>query len=85
MYYFTDGNNNTICDRLEIESGDLNSVLIITYHDGGDEWSYGLNFKWKNLPDTLIMQDEIGFEYDYSTTNLKDALKLRDSKTIKDY
>lgn len=85
VYYFTEGNGDSTCDRLEIKSGDLNSVLIITYHDGGDEWSYGLHFKWKNMPDTLIMQDETGFEYTYSTTNLKSALELRDSKTIKDY
>jgi len=39
VYYFTDGNGEETCDRLAIESGDLNDVLIITYHDGGDEWS----------------------------------------------
>lgn len=85
VYYFLDGDGNTTCDRLKIESGDLNDVLIITYHDGDDEWSYGLHFKWKSLPDILIMQDNDGFEYKYSPTDLKEALKKRESKTIKDY
>lgn len=85
VYYFTNGNGEESCDRLKIDSGDLNDVLIITYHDGGDEWSYGLHFKWKDHPDTLIMQDNDGFEYKYTTTNLKDALEIRDTKTIKDY
>lgn len=85
VYYFCDGNGDTTCDRLKMDSGDLNDVLIITYHDGSDVWSYGLHFKWKNQPDHLIMQDNDGFEYDFYTTNLSDALSLRKSKTIVDY
>lgn len=85
VYFFSEGNSDSTCDRLKIDSGDLNSVLIITYHDGDDMWSYGLHFKWKNQPTTLILQDEIGFEYSYVTTDLEDALKIRDSKTISDY
>lgn len=74
VYYFTDGNGETFCDRLKIESGDLNSNIIITYHDGGTEWSYKLHFNYVNHPETLIMVDEDGFEYEYSTTDLQDAL-----------
>ena len=85
VYYFTEGNGEETCDRLAIESGDLNDVLIITYHDGGDTWSYGLHFHYKNQPTKLIMQDNDGFEYEYSTTNLTSAIALRDSKTIRDY
>lgn len=85
VYYFCDGNGDTTCDRLKMDSGDLNDVLIITYHDGSDVWSYGLHFKWENQPDHLIMQDNDGFEYDFYTTNLSDALSLRKSKTIVDY
>lgn len=85
VYYFCHGNEDETCDRVKIVSGDLNDVLIITYHDGEDEWSYGLHFKWKNQPDHLIVQDEDGFEWDYYTTDLEDALDLRDSKKIKDY
>ena len=68
-----------------MDSGTLNDVLIITYHDGGDEWSYGLHFKWKNQPDDLVVQDEYGFEYDFYTTDLEDALKCRSTKTIVTY
>lgn len=85
VYYFTDGNGEETCDRLKIESGDLNSNLVITYHDGGDEWSYGLHFKYVNHPETLIMIDNDGFDYKYSTTDLEDALYLKSTKTIKDY
>ena len=31
------------------------------------------------------MQDNDGFEYEYSTTDLDDALALRNTKTIKEY
>lgn len=85
VYFFSDGNGDTTCDRLRIDSGDLNSVLIITYHDGNDVWSYGLHFKWKNQPDHLILQDNDGFEYDYYTTELDKALKIKNQKTIHDY
>ena len=85
VYYFTDGNDNSICDRIKIDSGDLNNVLIITYHDGEDEWSYGLHYNWRNQPDHLIVQDEDGFEYDFSPTNLNEALGIKDSLSIVDY
>ena len=85
VYYFTEGNGENTCDRLKIQSGDLNDKVIITYHDGGDTWSYGLHFKYVNHPETLIMNDNNGFEYKYSTTDLDDALKIRGTKTIKDY
>ena len=68
-----------------MESGDLNDVLIVTYHDGGDSWSYGLHFHYKNQPSKLIMQDNDGFEYEYTTTDLAKALELRTGKTIHEY
>lgn len=83
VYYLID--EESACMRVKIGSGDLNSVLIITYQDKDTEWSEGLHFKWKNQPDHLIVQDEDGFEWDFYTTNLEDALSLKDSKTIKDY
>jgi len=85
VYSFTDGNGNDSCDRTKIESGDLNSVLITTYRDGDDTWSYGFHFHYKNNPSKLIMQDNDGFEYEYSTTDLTSALEIRNSKTINDY
>lgn len=85
VYYFLDDEEESWCDRVKTVSGDLNSVLIITYHDGDDVWSYGLHFKWKNQPDHLVVQDNDGFEYDYYPTNLEAALAIRDSKTIRDY
>lgn len=58
VYYFTDGNGDEGCDKVKMESGDLNDVLIITYHDGGDTWSYSLHFHYKNQPSKLIMQGD---------------------------
>lgn len=85
VYYFTDGNGEESCDKVAIDSGTLNDVVIITYHDGGDEWSYGLHFKTKNMPQVLIMQDNDGFEYEFTPTNLEEALEKRDAKGIKEY
>lgn len=85
VYWFTDGNGDGLCDRVKIVKGTLNSVVIITYHDGDSIWSYGLHFKYVNQPDRLIMEDQYGFTYEFRTTNLKDALKLRDTKRIIDF
>jgi len=85
VYYFTYGDGNTDADKVKIESGDLNSVLIITYHDDGYSWSYGLHFKYVNHPDHLIMQDNDGFEYDYYPTDLSNALEILDTKNIHEY
>jgi len=85
VYRFCEGNGDAICDRVKIETGDLNNVLIITYHDGEDSWSYGLHFKWKNQPDTLIVQEEDGYEYAFYSTDLQSASALKESKTIYDY
>lgn len=85
VYYFVDGNGEMTCDRVKMVSGNLNSVLIITYHEGGTKWSYGLHFKYKNQPDHLIVQDNDGFEYDFYPTNLKNALSLRNKRTIINY
>lgn len=85
VYYFTDGDGESFCDRLKIDSGTLNDKITITYHDGEDTWSYNLHFKYVNHPETLIMVDQNGFEYEYSTTDLNDALALRDTKDITDY
>lgn len=85
VFRFTDGNGDTICDRLKIDSGTLNDTITITYHDNGDTWSYKLHFKYVDHPETLIMVDQNGFDWEYSTTDLNDALSLRETKTIKDY
>lgn len=85
VYYFTDGNGESSCDRLKIDSGTLNDKVTITYHDGGDTWSYKLHFKYVDHPEALIMVDQNGFDWEYSTTDLDDALNLRATKNIKDY
>lgn len=85
VYYFTEGNGDSNCDRLKIDSGDLNTYINITYHDGGNAWSYALHFKYVDHPEHLVVNDQNGFSYDYYTTDLGKALAIRSSKTIKDY
>lgn len=85
VYFFSDGNGSKECDRVKIVSGDLNSYVLITYHAGGEEWSEALHFKWVNQPDRLVVQDGYGFKYDFNSTNLKEALAIRDTKVITDY
>lgn len=85
VYWFSEGNGDTTCDRLKIESGDLNNGLIITYHDGSDVWSESLHFKYYEHPDHLIMQDKNGFDYDFYPTNIYQALNLKGQKTVYDY
>lgn len=84
-YYFTEGNGEETCDRVKIVSGDLNDKIIVTYNDGNTKWSYGLHFKYVNHPETLIMQDQNGFDYKYTTTDLDDALEIRNSRRIVNY
>lgn len=85
VYNFFEGNGDDYCDRLKIESGDLNSVLIITYHDDNATWSYGLHFKYVDNPEHLVLQDNDGFTIDFYPTNLSKALAVRGNKTINDY
>ncbi len=85
VYYFTDGNGDETCERLKIDSGDLNSRMQVTYHDGGDTWSNYFYFKWKNQPDNLIMEDSGEYQVQFRATDLDDALEIRDTKKIKDY
>jgi hypothetical protein len=85
VYLFTEGNDDETCDKIKITSGDLNSTLIFTYHEGNLTWDWKLYFKYKEQPNHLILNDDDNFEYDYYTTNLNDALKIRDKKEIVNY
>ena len=85
VYLFSEGNSNGICDRLKIESGDLNDVVMITYHDGEETWQNGLHFRFKNNPDKLVLEDQNHDEWTYETANLDKALEIMASKTIVDY
>ncbi|MBQ4301675.1 MAG: hypothetical protein II769_01040 [Oscillospiraceae bacterium] len=85
VYRFMDVDFDSTCDRVKIQSGDLNSVLITTYHDGDSVFSEGFHFKWKNMPDHMILQDSDGFEWDFIPMSLEYALQIRATKSIRDY
>jgi len=82
VYFFSEGNGSEICDKVKIGSGNLNSTLIITYHDGNYSWDERMYFKYKNQPDYLILEDSDYFKFDFYSTDLDEALKIRDKKEI---
>lgn len=84
-YTFIDGNGNGTCDRVQIDDGDLNSYITVTYHDGDDSWQYGLCFKRVRQPGRLIQSEEDGTQYEFIATDLNDTLKIRDGLEIVDY
>lgn len=85
VYWFTEGNGELTCDKVKIVSGDLNDKITVTWHDNGDEWSWHLHFKYVNHPETLIVNDHYGIATEFRTTDLENALILRDAKRIKEY
>ncbi|MBQ8267189.1 MAG: PASTA domain-containing protein, partial [Clostridia bacterium] len=84
-YSFTEGNDNPVCDKYKISSGDLNDRIILNINDAGYEVTWYLHFKYKNFPETLILNDHLGLDPEFTTTSLDDALNIRDTKTIKTY
>ena len=85
VYVFHEGNGDEDCERVKIDSGDLNTVLMVTYHDGTDTWQEGMHFKYVDNPDHLIHQDYFGFETDFYPTDVEDAMKLKNTKRVVDY
>ena len=85
VYFFTDGNGEETCDKVKIAAGDLNNRITATWHDGGDQWSWDLHFKYKNYPETLVVNDHNDFATEFTPTDLDAALSVRATKTIKNY
>lgn len=85
VYNFFEGNGDSTCDKVKIVSGDLNNKVAATWHDGGDQWTWYLHFKYVNSPVTLIVNDHHGSAYEFTTTDLDKALSVRNTKTIKEY
>lgn len=84
VYFFTDGNGENFCDKVKIVSGHLNDKVTITWTDGGDEATWYLHFKYVNSPVTLVVNDHLGITTEFKTTDLGDALSIRNTKTIKE-
>ncbi len=83
VYRFTDSENS--CMKVRIVSGDLNDYVLITYHEDNSKWSEGLCFRWKNQPDTLLVQDEYGHATSFAFANLDEALKIRNKLKMINY
>lgn len=84
-YFFTDGNGETYCDKVKIVSGTLNDSMMITWDYGSEECSWYLHFKYVDHPETLVIYDHLGAVTEFTTTNLEEALKLREAKEILEY
>lgn len=82
VYDFTEGNGDDTCEKIKIQSGNLNDGLRLSYKDSNNAWAKYIHFKYKNQPHQLVIVDNDYFEYDYSTTSLEDALELMENKTI---
>ena len=79
VYFFTDGNNESTCDKLKIVSGDLNDRITIKW-DKDTIWY--LHFKYVEHPETLVVNDHLSTSTEFTTTKLSDALNIRANKTI---
>lgn len=84
IYNFTEGSGDEFCDKVNIVSGNLNNRITVTWHDGTDQWSWYLHFKHVNHPETLVVTDHNGFDIEFTTTDLDNALSVRDTKNIKE-
>lgn len=85
VYWFTEGNGESTCDKVKFVSGDLNDKITVTWHDGGDQWSWYLHFKYKNHPETLVVNDHNGFAAEFTMKDWDDVLNIRNTKTIKNH
>ena len=82
VYYFTEGNGEDYCDKVKLTSGTLNDRVTITWNFGGEKTNWYLHFKYVDSPVTLIVNDHLGLTTEFTTTDLDDALALRDTKKI---
>lgn len=82
VYDFTEGNGDDTCEKIKIKAGNLNDGLELSYKNSSNAWAKYIHFKYKNQPHQLVIVDNDYFNYEFSTTSLRDALELMESKTI---
>lgn len=86
VYRFIDDDSISMdCDKLKIESGNLNEYVLFAYHLSEGTFYNALNFKYVNNPEHLILQDEDGYDWDFYPTDLSDARRIMSRKTIIEY
>lgn len=83
VYFFTDNNGEDFCDKVKIVSGHLNDKVTIIWDDETSPWY--LHFKYVNSPVTLVVNDHLGITTEFTTTDLDDAIRIRDTKNIIGY
>lgn len=82
VFFFSNGNGETTCDKVKIVEGDLNNKVRVTWQSGGDQWSWSLHFKYKQHPETLIVNDHYGTATEFTATNLEEALNILSTKEV---
>ena len=77
VYYFTYGNGeDDTYDKVKIKSGNLNDRVTITWDYDGEQTDWYIHFKYKNSPATIIVNDHLGFDTEFWSTDLDHAYKL---------
>ena len=82
VYNFSEGNGDESCEKIKIKSGNLNDGLELSYKNSSNAWAKYIHFKYKNQSHQLVIVDNDYFKYEFSTTSLKEVLKLIKNKTI---
>ncbi|MBO4868846.1 MAG: hypothetical protein J5585_03960 [Clostridia bacterium] len=77
--------NEETAEKVKIISGDLNSYVLVRYKSGNEVWENALHFKYKNKPETLILQDDDRFDWTFNSYSVIDAVKILNTKKIYDY
>lgn len=85
VYNFTQGNGNDVCDKLKIQSGNLNDRITIIWGESNRANPWYLHFKYVNQPVTLIVNDHFGSAIEFTTADLDKALSIRGTKQISEY
>jgi len=83
VYTFAEGNGDYYCDKIKIESGNLNDGLKLSYKDKNNAFIKSIHFKYKEVPHQLVIVDNDYHDYEYSTASLEDALSLMAKKEKK--
>ena len=77
---------NMTVGRTKIVEGDLNTYVLCSANMGnGDILYYAVNFRYKNNPGNLILQNQAGGSCNYKPTNLNDAIRIRDGLPLTDF
>ena len=71
--------------RMKIDSGDLNTYIIVCCYMPDSISFFGINFTYERNPEEIIVTTQAGGQSRYIHTNLNDAINKRDSIKLYDF